>query len=87
MLEAQDGINFIPNNFHLDRTSQTFQLITGPNMGGKSTYIRMAAVLQHMAQMGMFLPCKSATISLRCGLLPEGLGCLCLGNQFGSVLH
>eukprot|EP00667_Euglena_gracilis_P005701 EG_transcript_5741 len=65
MLETQQSANFIPNNVHLGRDSQVLQLITGPNMGGKSTYLRTAALLQHMAQMGMFLPCRSATLSLR----------------------
>lgn len=37
---------------------ETIQLITGPNMGGKSTYMRQNALLVIMAQMGSFIPCK-----------------------------
>ncbi|MDR1072983.1 MAG: DNA mismatch repair protein MutS, partial [Treponema sp.] len=47
---------FIPNDIHLDRNGVAFALITGPNMAGKSTYLRQAALIVIMAQMGSFVP-------------------------------
>jgi DNA mismatch repair protein MutS len=54
---------FIPNDIRLNRQKQ-MMLITGPNMAGKSTYIRQAALLAILAQMGSYLPAKSAHIGL-----------------------
>ena len=55
---------FVPNDTHLDCEEEQILLITGPNMGGKSTYIRQVALLVHMAQMGAFIPATEAQIGL-----------------------
>lgn len=55
---------FIPNDIDLDGVSNQIMVITGPNMAGKSTYIRQVALLVLMAQMGSFIPAKEATIGV-----------------------
>jgi DNA mismatch repair protein MutS len=55
---------FIPNDILLDDSGNIINIITGPNMSGKSTYIRMCAILQLMAQVGSFLPVESADLSI-----------------------
>ena len=55
---------FVPNDVALGTEDGTLWLITGPNMSGKSTFIRQVALLTMMAQMGSFLPAKSARIGL-----------------------
>lgn len=54
---------FIPNDLFFSETEQ-IHVITGPNMSGKSTYLRQAAIIQLMAQMGSFVPAEKATIGL-----------------------
>ncbi|MDC0341268.1 DNA mismatch repair protein MutS [Candidatus Poseidoniaceae archaeon] len=61
VLETQSG--FVPNDIHLD-AKRRFLLITGPNMGGKSTYLRTTALLSILAQSGSFVPCKKARLGL-----------------------
>lgn len=55
---------FIPNDTEMDAENQRLILITGPNMAGKSTYIRQVALLTIMAQMGAFIPAESAHIGI-----------------------
>jgi len=55
---------FIPNDAHLDRADDQILIITGPNMGGKSTYLRQTALIVILAQMGSFVPAASARIGV-----------------------
>ena len=55
---------FVPNDLRLSTEESQLLLITGPNMSGKSTYIRQAALITLMAQIGSFVPADSATIGL-----------------------
>lgn len=54
---------FVPNDTELNHTDQEMIIITGPNMAGKSTYMRQVAVLTIMAQTGSFIPAKSASFA------------------------
>ena len=55
---------FVPNDTTLDNKHNRFMLITGPNMAGKSTYMRQVALICIMAQIGSFVPAKEAKISV-----------------------
>ncbi len=55
---------FVPNDTVLDRDSQQILLLTGPNMAGKSTYMRQVALIVVLAQMGSFVPASAAQIGL-----------------------
>jgi DNA mismatch repair protein MutS len=55
---------FVPNDTELDNTTARLVIITGPNMAGKSTYMRQVALLVLMAQMGSFIPAANAQIGL-----------------------
>ena len=55
---------FVPNDTHLGSEDNQVAIITGPNMAGKSTYMRQVALIVLMAQMGSFVPARSATIGL-----------------------
>ena len=55
---------FVPNDITLDGTEQQLIILTGPNMGGKSTYLRQCALLCLMAQAGSFVPARSAKLPI-----------------------
>ncbi len=61
---AAGGERFVPNDLYLNSTTHTILVLTGPNMGGKSTYLRQAALIVILAQMGSFVPARSARLGL-----------------------
>ncbi|MDQ6768302.1 MAG: DNA mismatch repair protein MutS [Candidatus Eremiobacteraeota bacterium] len=63
VVEAYGGLDFVPNECAVD-AEQRFLLITGPNMGGKSTYLRQTALMSILAQMGSFVPARRATLGI-----------------------
>jgi len=63
-LLEQRGERFVPNDLYLDQAKQQILLVTGPNMGGKSTYLRQAALIVLMAQMGSFVPATQARLPI-----------------------
>lgn len=63
-LELQDDIVFIPNNAVFQKNDTTMYIVTGPNMGGKSTFIRSVGVAVLMAHVGSFVPCNVAEITI-----------------------
>ena len=64
VVECSEGERFVPNNTTLDLDQNRFAIITGPNMAGKSTYLRQVALITLMAHMGSFVPARSASICL-----------------------
>ena len=64
MMDRAGVERFTPNDLYLDSEASSILLITGPNMGGKSTYLRQAALLVILAQMGSFVPATSMRYSL-----------------------
>jgi DNA mismatch repair protein MutS len=61
---AAQGERFVPNDAHVDCSEDQLLIITGPNMAGKSTYLRQVALIALMAQMGSFVPAESASIGI-----------------------
>ena len=68
VIEQQDmtgvGDRFVPNDLYLNSTTHTVLVLTGPNMGGKSTYLRQTALIVILAQMGSFVPAGSARLGV-----------------------
>jgi len=64
VIEVSQSEPFIPNDTELDGGDNQILIITGPNMGGKSTYLRQVALITIMAQMGAFVPAESAEVGL-----------------------
>ncbi len=64
VLDEQLADQFVPNDITLGATKDRMMIITGPNMAGKSTYIRQNAILVLLAQTGSFIPAERATIGL-----------------------
>src|SRR6266699_1625191 len=61
---AASSERFVPNDLYLNSTTQAVLVLTGPNMGGKSTYLRQAALIVILAQMGSFVPARSARLGI-----------------------
>ena len=61
---TQKDTLFVPNDTYLDCESSRMSIITGPNMAGKSTYMRQTALIVLMAQIGSFVPARSASIGI-----------------------
>ncbi len=62
--ENQRGGRFTPNDLYMNSTTDRLLLVTGPNMGGKSTYLRQTALIALMAQMGSFVPAQRARLPI-----------------------
>jgi DNA mismatch repair protein MutS len=61
---AAGSERFVPNDLFLNSSTHNIVVLTGPNMGGKSTYLRQAALVVIMAQMGSFVPARSARLGI-----------------------
>ncbi|OGD14776.1 MAG: DNA mismatch repair protein MutS [Candidatus Aminicenantes bacterium RBG_16_66_30] len=64
VIETSQAEPFVPNDLELDAAANQILIITGPNMGGKSTFLRQAALIVLLGQMGSFVPAKSAALGL-----------------------
>jgi DNA mismatch repair protein MutS len=63
-LTEQEAGRFIPNDLYLNDSTGLIAIVTGPNMGGKSTYLRQAAIIAILAQTGSFIPAESASLPI-----------------------
>ncbi len=63
-LTEQEAGRFIPNDLYLNSDTDLIALITGPNMGGKSTYLRQTALIPLLAQIGSFVPARDAKVPI-----------------------
>jgi DNA mismatch repair protein MutS len=61
---AAGSERFVPNDLFLDASTHNIIVLTGPNMGGKSTYLRQAALIVIMAQMGSFVPARAVRLGI-----------------------
>ncbi|KAL5214875.1 hypothetical protein ABZP36_004027 [Zizania latifolia] len=68
VLDSLLGVNFVPNDTELHANGEYCQIVTGPNMGGKSCYIRQVALITLMAQVGSFVPASSARLHVVDGI-------------------
>ena len=68
VIELQESVGgsdrFVPNDLYLNDKTHNVLLLTGPNMGGKSTYLRQTALIAILAQMGSFVPAHAAKLSV-----------------------
>jgi DNA mismatch repair protein MutS len=68
VIEEQESVaggeRFVPNDLYLNSTTHAILVLTGPNMGGKSTYLRQSALIMILAQMGSFVPARSVRMRL-----------------------
>ncbi|MGB7922106.1 MAG: DNA mismatch repair protein MutS [Pyrinomonadaceae bacterium] len=64
LIESFSDEPFIPNDLYMNNSTDRLLIITGPNMGGKSTVLRQAAIISILAQMGSFVPATSARLPL-----------------------
>jgi DNA mismatch repair protein MutS len=63
-MEIASSERFVPNDLYLNSTTHTVLVLTGPNMGGKSTYLRQVALIVILAQMGSFVPARAARLGI-----------------------
>ena len=76
MIEALRSDPFIPNSIHLGNQKSFTQIITGPNMGGKSSTVRMVALIVIMAQIGSYVPANMVRMELLDAVLTRMGGAL-----------
>ena len=80
MVEALRDDPFVPNDVGMGRGSPRSKIITGPNMGGKSSCVRMVALIAIMAQIGCYVPAEAVLMSLLDSVLTR------MGGEYSSLL-